>query len=251
MAELSHPQVIECFHLSFLQALRSRLDPSRYALKGGANLRYFFKSVRYSEDIDLDISGVDVWALADKVDGLLESKALGLLLGASGLSVDVDSVSRPKQTETTRRWKVPILADGHGDPIRTKIEFSDRNGETRVVTEGVPEEVVKRYGIRPPTVQRYLIEPATEQKVIALANRPETQARDVFDLEMLLRRQALDPKAVDPNTRNRAAQCALALPFDAFKDQVRPFLDPEIADLYDEDAWESMRLYVATELERP
>jgi hypothetical protein len=48
-------QVIELFHLAFLQVLQARLDQSRYVLKGGANLRYFFDSVRYSEDIDLDL----------------------------------------------------------------------------------------------------------------------------------------------------------------------------------------------------
>lgn len=52
---------IECFHLGFLAVLRTRLDEGRYILKGGANLRYFFASVRYSEDIDLDVSRVAGW----------------------------------------------------------------------------------------------------------------------------------------------------------------------------------------------
>ena len=55
MPEVRDAQVIELFHLAFLQVLQARLDQSRYVLKGGANLRYFFDSVRYSEDIDLDL----------------------------------------------------------------------------------------------------------------------------------------------------------------------------------------------------
>jgi hypothetical protein len=51
MPELRDAQVVELFHLAFLQVLQARLDQARYVLKGGANLRYFFDSVRYSEDI--------------------------------------------------------------------------------------------------------------------------------------------------------------------------------------------------------
>src|SRR5258707_1040170 len=55
MNQLSYSQRIEFFHLAFLEALAKRLDPSRYILKGGANLRYFFPSARYSEDIHIDL----------------------------------------------------------------------------------------------------------------------------------------------------------------------------------------------------
>jgi predicted nucleotidyltransferase component of viral defense system len=48
-------QTIEIFHLLFLRAFGARVDKSLFALKGGCNLRFFFKSVRYSEDMDLDI----------------------------------------------------------------------------------------------------------------------------------------------------------------------------------------------------
>ena len=55
MGSLSNAQIIELFHVAFLDVLSSRLDPARYVLKGGTNLRYFFESLRYSEDIDLDM----------------------------------------------------------------------------------------------------------------------------------------------------------------------------------------------------
>ena len=53
--------------------------------------------------------------------------------------------------------------------------------------ERVPERVVAPYALRPPTPLHYLAAPATEQKVKALALRNETQARDVFDLDLLFR----------------------------------------------------------------
>jgi hypothetical protein len=244
----SDAQIIECFHLSFLGVLRLRLDPARYVLKGGANLRYFFDSQRYSEGIDLDAAGGDFWKLEEKVDSVLSSPALGAILRSAGLEVVVGGTSKPKQTDTTRRWKVPIRASGRDEPIRTKIEFSNRNGEERYALETVPSRVVQPYGVREPSVQHYTAEPAAEQKVRALAGRSETQARDVFDLDLLLRRAPRSPGAVDQKTRKDAADRGVDLPFKAFADQVLPFLDPEVAELYDEDAWNQMQLFVADRL---
>ena len=104
MATYRAVQTIECFHLAFLEVLRARLDPARYVLMGGANLRYFFDSVRYSENIDLDVSGVAGWMLEHKVDGVLSSQPLEFILRSSGLAVVATDVTKPKQTETTRRW---------------------------------------------------------------------------------------------------------------------------------------------------
>ena len=244
----SRGQVIEAFHLVFLEVLRQKLDPTRYVLKGGANLRYFFDSVRYSEDIDLDISGVPGWALEEKVDGVLRSPALVITLRSAGLALATDEISKPMQTDTTRRWKAPISATGQSEPVRTKIEFSNRNGERRHTLEAVPARVVAPYGLRPPSVQHYLEGPAAEQKVLALAGRSETQARDIFDLDLLLRRSPLAAKAVDADTRRAAAERGLELPYAAFVDQVLPFLDPEIADLYDDRSWHTMQLFVTEQL---
>ena len=39
------------------------------------------------------------------------------------------------------------------------------------------------------------------------------------------------------------------MPFDAFRDQVLPFLDPEVTELYDSKAtWEQMQLFVTDTL---
>lgn len=248
MATLQPTPTIEAFHLAFLEVLRKQLDPTRYVLKGGANLRYFFDSVRYSEDIDLDVFGVQGSTLERNVDTVLASRALEVTLRSSGLAVVLDQVSKPKQSDTTRRWKVPIALDGQSQPVRTKIEFSNRNGEDRYELDVVPDRVVQAYGLRPPSVQHYLAEPATEQKVLALAGRSETQARDVFDLDVLLRKAPLALGAVDAETRKTAAERGLELPYEAFTDQVLPFLDREVADLYDEMSWDRMQLFVTDQL---
>jgi predicted nucleotidyltransferase component of viral defense system len=242
----SNAKTIEQFHLAFLRVLQARFDQSRYVLKGGANLRFFFDSVRYSEDIDLDAHGVEPWALAEKVDKVLASAALTTLLRSGGLAVD--DFSKPKQTGTTQRWKIMIAVEGRRDRVRTKVEFSHRDGDRRYVLEAVPDRVVAPYALAAPTVQHYEADAAAEQKIRALAGRSATQARDAFDLELLLRRQRLARRAIDAQILQDAAERALALPFEAFGDQVLPFIDSELSDLYDKAAWEQMQRFVSDRL---
>jgi len=247
MPELHDAQVIELFHLAFLQVLQARLDQARYVLKGGANLRYFFGSVRYSEGIDLDADQIEPWALTEKLDGILASPTIDAVLRSGGLTVE--HFTKPKQTETTQRWKVAIAVSGRRETVRTKIEFSHRNADRRHVLEPVASRIVAAYALRAPTMQHYTADAATEQKIKALAGRSETQARDVFDLEMLLRRQPLQAETIDSQILQNAAERGLALPFGAFRDQVLPFLDPEVIELYDSPAtWEQMQLFVADTL---
>lgn len=73
-------------------------------LKGGANLRYFFGSERYSEDIDLDLIRPVPWSFENQVEAVLTSPALRSLLAIGELAL-VEHASA-KQTETTHRWKV-------------------------------------------------------------------------------------------------------------------------------------------------
>ena len=56
MARRSDAQSIEIFHLLFLRVL-AKGQANWFTLKDGANLRYFFGSPRYSNDIDLDFVG--------------------------------------------------------------------------------------------------------------------------------------------------------------------------------------------------
>jgi len=247
MPGLRDAQVVELLHLAFLQVLQVRLDQARYVLKGGANLRYFFDSLRSSEDIDLDVDQIEPWALTEKVDGILASSTIDAVLRSGGLRVE--GFTKPKQTKTTQRWKVAIAASGRHEPVRTKIEFSHRNGERRHVLEQVATRIVAPYALRAPTLQHYTVDAATEQKIKALAGRSETQARDVFDLDLLLRRQPLNAETIDPQILERAAERGLALPFEAFRDQVLPFLDPEVTELYDTPAaWEQMQVFVTDTL---
>ncbi len=228
--------------------LGSRLDPARYVLKGGANLRYFFASERYSEDIDLDLIRPVPWSLEDQVDAALGSPALRSLLSIGGLVLAEHTSA--KQTETTHRWKIGIQAPGDSALVRSKVEFTNRDGEGDYTLAPLPDAVVAPYALRPPSVQRYDAATATAQKVAALAGRPQAQARDVFDLELLLRRQPLVEGSLDAALLEAAVERALEQDYAAFRDQVLPFLESDAAELVaSPGAWEQIQTFVSDRLE--
>lgn len=241
-------QIIEFFHIAFLAVLGSRVDPARYVLKGGANLRYFFASERYSEDIDLDLIAPVPWSLEDQVDAALRSPALASLLASGDLALAEHTSA--KQTGTTHRWKIGLQASGASAPVRSKVEFSNRGGEGSYSLASLPDAIVEPYALRPPSVQHYDAASATAQKVAALAGRTQTQARDVFDLERLLRLRPLGKGSLDADLLECAVERALEQDYAAFRDQVLPFLEPGAAELIaSAQAWEQIQAFVAGRLE--
>lgn len=243
-------QVIEVFHLLFLRALTANRQ-DWFVLKGGANLRYFFDNPRYSNDIDLDFVGREAWQVGQTVDGVLGGHALTTI--ARQALIDVVEITAPKQTDTTRRWKIGLVVPEHGDVIRTKIEFSGREGTNDDVTFSVvPDSIVVPYGLASPTVRHYGESAAIEQKIAALALRSETKARDVFDLELLFRRrQAAGSARPDLSSEysRQASSRALEISFNSFTTEVAPFLDADIAVLYGKAEWDYMQESVVTSLD--
>lgn len=143
------------------------------------------------------------------------------------------------------------MITGRAAPVYTKIEFSHRSLDGRRVLDAVPDHVAAPYALRSPTMLHYTAGAAIEQKVGALAHRSTTQARDVFDLELLLRRHrdSIEVGELDGATLDTAAERALELPFRAFRDQVVRFLDPEMIELYDDaTVWEQMQVFVVERL---
>lgn len=66
----------------------------------GGSLRFYLRSIRYSEDMDLDVQSTLVGSLKERVDQILGGASLARILQARGLAVT--QYSAPKQTETTQ-----------------------------------------------------------------------------------------------------------------------------------------------------
>jgi len=219
-------QAIEIFHLLFLRSFGARVDKALFALKGGCNLRFFHRSVRYSEDMDLDIRTMTPGTLRSHVDAVLEGDPLRHALRAQ--TIVVDSISAPKQTATTQRWKIALRVGEVRASLPTKIEFSRRAFDAGTAVAPVEAALIRRYRLYPVIVQHYEAATAFAQKIAALALRSETQARDIFDVDLLLgalgsvalndAQRALLPAAIDN---------AMTIGFDDFRGQVVAYLEPE------------------------
>lgn len=245
-------ECIEMFHLVFLRGLVAKgEDKGLIALKGGCNLRFYFGSVRYSEDIDFDVGVIGRGTLKNKVDRLLNAPVLSAPLRSKGL--EVTEVSSPKQTETTQRWKVGLRAQGIDIPLRTKIEFSRRDTIEGAVFEAIERRLLQTYGLAPTLATHYSLHAAVAQKVHALAGRTEPQARDVFDLALLLSRSDARNVALHAQQKvhlDRAITNAMAVSFDEYRSKVIAFLEPDQAEPYDDRAtWDAMQEGVVSGLE--
>jgi len=247
----SHRQVIELFHLEFLRLLCVGPDKAAFALKGGCNLRFFFGSVRYSEDMDLDVTRIPRHVLKGKVEKILDSTALKMRLQSR--SITVGPWSAPKQTDTTQRWKVQLGVANRALGLHTKIELSRRASNEEANVEPVTTEILAEHKLMPLLVPHYSLAPALRQKVLALVGRREVQARDVFDLNVLLAKAGTDLMALKPirNKLDAAGKRALELTFDAYQAQVVSYLKPEHIDAFGtREAWEAMQLRVVEALEQ-
>jgi predicted nucleotidyltransferase component of viral defense system len=247
---LSDRESVELTHLHFVRLLAGAKDKDRYVVKGGCNLRFFFGSVRYSEDLDLDAQGGTVDALKDRVGALLASKPLREVLATAG--IEITRVSTPKQTETTQRWKLELAVAGRDVPLHTKIEFSRRGEPGESVLGPVDARLVSHYRLMPVLACHYVLATAIRQKVGALVGRREVQARDVFDLSVLFAHagEGLTRGADLPAPVTAAIDRVWEVSYADYRGQVVAYLQPEHAEaLSSEVAWEAMQLQVVTALE--
>jgi predicted nucleotidyltransferase component of viral defense system len=243
--------IIERFHLLFLAQFGRRTDKSAFVVKGGCNLRFFHRSIRYSEDMDLDLGEVDLHVLREKVRGVIESRPFAQILEARGIRIE--HVSEAKQTSTTQRWKFGLRTEGSDISLPTKIEFSNRGLDGGVEFGSIDAEVTRFHQLPPVMVSHYGAPAAFRQKVGALAGRRETQARDVFDLHHLIAIGAgADTfREVGRRVAEQASANALRVDFATFKSQVLAYLHPDEQARYDSaSVWESIVLEVVEALGR-
>ena len=236
---MRRPQVqIELFHLMFLRQFNTQIDAKLYAIKGGCNLRFFFGSVRYSEDLDMDVCTIQQKTLENKVNKILMS--LPLLKSIQSYGIDRLDVSSPKQTQTTQRWKIQLHTEHAEMPYHTKIEFSRRRDTIHAAFENVNMKICQTYHLPPIRLSHYDLQEAITQKVLALAHRSLTQARDIFDLYYLLHLNTPNI-SVKQNVLIKAKEALLSINFDDYKSQVINFLEPEEQQIYnDRDYWSTI-----------
>lgn len=245
-------QIREVFHLEFLRWFNRKLEADRYCLKGGVNLRLFFKSIRYSEDMDIDLIGVRVDKVKKTVMDILSVRGFSDSLKSFGIEKIVPpDITKAKQTETTQRFKIHLLTSA-GEDLFTKIEFSRRGMKGEGVVEPVAASILRSYKMAPLLIAHYDAGSAVIQKIHALAQRSVLQARDIFDLFWLSSQcEAADlQKHVGKNIRKTAYDNIFQVGFIQFRDTVIEYLKDEDKRIYSSpEAWDEIKLKTANFLE--
>ncbi len=219
----------ELFHFLFLQRLLQISRPELYVLKGGVNLRFFFQSPRYSEDMDIDVDPqkVSVETLQKNGYKVLEDGAFRRVLATSDITdLRINDRSRAKQTTTTQRFRLSLVLSS-GQSFPTKIEFSRRGIASDVRIDRIDPEIARQYHRTAYACAHYSAPEMTRQKIRALADRPVTQARDMFDLYLLNSRGETDTHVVagmDASVLERAVNNVTSLDFAAYEGQVLEYL---------------------------
>jgi hypothetical protein len=242
-------QLRELFHLEVLRRLAQKLKPGQYALKGGVNMRFFFGSQRYSEDMDIDVKIVGGHVLRDAVMGIVTSPSLKEMLSSFGVkSIIAPDIAKAKQTETTQRFKIHLTTSS-GEDLFTKIEFSRRGIKEGVKVETVSAEILRTLRLPPLMCPHYGAEAAMLQKIDAIAGRAATQARDIFDLYLLTTQAKLSKGLVDQSKTDilsKAIKNIYSIEFDQFKDTVIPYFPEGNRALFDDvSRWDEIRLAVS------
>lgn len=245
-------QIREIFHLEFLRRLAVKLKPDQYVLKGGVNMRFFFGSLRYSEDMDLDCRGISTLALSDAAMSILASPSFKTILSSFGV-VDIipPDIGKAKQTETTQRFKIHLVTAA-GDDLFTKIEFSRRGVDPGIAVEPVKAEILRELHMPPLMCPHYTAEAALLQKIGAIAGRSATQARDIFDLYLLATQATPNKKQkqLGAIVLRKAIENIYTVDYHQFKDTVLPYFpEDERAAYNDAGRWDEIRLAAAKRIE--
>ena len=246
-------QLREVFHLEFLRWLGRKIRPNCYALKGGANLRFFFKSFRYSEDADMDVRGIKRDTLKEAVMHILNTASFQDSLRPFGVErIIPPDITKAKQTETTQRFKVHIMTYA-GEDLFSKIEFSRRGFTGEVTVQPIDDMIVRAYELAPLVIPHYGIGGAIMQKIHALSTRTIVQPRDIFDLYILS--PQYDPTKtkgirLENVTIAKVCQNIFEVEFIQFRDTVISYLSHEDRAMYNSKAvWDELKLKVSSFIE--
>lgn len=224
----------ELFQLGFLRLFSLRFAGRAYALKGGVCLRFFHRSARLSQGMELDVTSQ---ARGETVQRAVESilKRPSFLASLVPNGMVRFRVTHPKQTETTQRWKV-ALHFGREAFLSTKIELTRRR-ERIPYASGVPSaELLARYEMVPFASRFYGAVEMAAQKIRALASPCRYALRDLFDLHHLVTAAGVVPTEligrVEPEEVERAAEKVKQFTHAQFKEQVVPYLTETMMDHY-------------------
>jgi predicted nucleotidyltransferase component of viral defense system len=252
--ELELAWVREALQTRLLVELMSNAMHKELVLKGGMAMRAVHGSVRYTKDIDLD---ADERASKERIQGVVRRSIERAV--SSGLIANA-TVTTPKQTDTTLRWKITGTQPNSSAPMHLTVEVSRRPKliEGHVV-EVALDKAFNRTG-RDVKIQVLDSQHIAVTKVLALTDPMRMAPRDLFDLNVLLEAGVKDPGPLlaqlsDAQLRLPLLMAELwpkieAMSYEQFRNDVVPYLPTTVGLAIDSEAFETMRVDVGVAVER-
>ncbi len=221
----------------------------RLTLKGGMAMRAVFGSMRLTKDIDFDR---DASLSLDSVKGGLPK---ALLRAAANAGIRQPEASITKLTPTTVRARILGRSIG-GIEVRFEVEVSGRGAAP--VSQRRRETVVPpaSYGIAPFVVEAYANDTLAAMKIAAAMSEARNVPRDLYDLNDLFsagadpsRLLAAVPTAALERIRAQALRKLEQIDFALARQELLPYLPPDIREALTEDRWIEDTLAVGTAIE--
>lgn len=243
--------VREALQARLLVELMGNAMHKELVLKGGLAMRAVHGSVRFTKDIDLD---ADLRHTKQRVHGIVARSIARTV--ASGL-IDNPTVTEPKQTETTLRWKINGTAPGSNAPMQLTVEVSRRAtvAEQHIVEMPLSEDWA--HGAHGARVRVLDSQAIAVTKVLALTAPARMAPRDLYDLSVLIRAEVQAPTALLASLPAERLQDAMtelwpkieSMTFAHFRSEVIPYLPAKAAAAFTEESFAEMQVTVGERVE--
>jgi len=241
---------------------------ARLILKGGMAMRVVVGSMRLTKDVDFDR------AAEVSTNAVRASVRKALTYGAQSARLLGAQVDELKVTPTTVRMRLVGIASG--TPVKFVVEVSGRSAPAHGSYTRVTVTPPPRYGIAPFVVAAYTHDMLAATKVAAIMSRwaaPKANTavqstedspvplnrnvpRDIYDLHDLAASTPeqllgdLFGRDVLQRWKNEVLSKVVGITFDQARDELLPYLPPDLRAFITPEAWEEMALAVAGRVEQ-
>lgn len=227
-----------------LGAIFSHSLRGEVALKGGFAMRVMAGSTRYTKDIDLAASP----AFPARAVQSCICKAVGDLRN-SGLVSNL-SLTAPKQTDTTQRWKIQGTVGSQEIHLTVEVSRRDRIDASDLKTANY--QPMPGSGLGSVAVACVSLPSLAAAKVDCLANPVREAPRDIYDLFLLIKMDVVpSPDALKAYGHGRLVQMRdmmwskiEKMDYEEARAKLLGFLPADKAVELTEAVWDEMRLVV-------
>ena len=221
----------------------------RFTLKGGMAMRVVFGSMRLTKDIDFDRD------LSVSLDSAIKSLPKALLRAATNAGIRQPGAEVTKASGTTLRVRLTGRSPG-GTQLRFEVEVSGRgalaSGHRRTEIVIPPSS----YGMAPFAVEAYSNDMLAAMKIGAAMSDARNVPRDLYDLGDLVLAGA-DPSPILAGRpaealrriRGQALNKLDLVGYERAREELLPYLPPEIRTGLTEASWTEKTLMVGEAIE--